>query len=287
MTNIATVDVEDWFHLLDHKSTENITSWCSFEKRIEIGLNKILDLFSKYNTLGTFFVLGWVADKYPDLIKEIHLKGHDIANHSYAHKLVYTMTPDEFKKDLISAENAIFNAIGKKPKYYRAPGFSIRSNSKFALKILIETGYDVDCSIFPARRAHGGMKTFPISEPCRLVNDTGKEIIEMPINTAKTFGIDYVFSGGGYFRLFPKPLLTKLYYKSKYNMTYLHPRDLDPEQPMINDLTTLRKFKSYYNLSSTEEKLDNILRNFHLMPISEYLSKQNHQNLPIVELDAF
>lgn len=287
MTNIATIDVEDWFHLLDHEATQNVATWSSFEKRIEIGLNKILDLFTKYNTVGTFFVLGWVADKYPDLVREIHLKGHDVASHSYAHQLVYTMTPEDFRKDLLSAENAIVNAIGEKPKYYRAPGFSIRSDCKFALKILIKEGYEVDCSIFPARRAHGGMKTFPISKPCILINDNGNKIIEMPINTAKTFGVDYVFSGGGYFRLFPKPLLNKLYYKSKYNMTYLHPRDLDPEQPVINDLATLRKFKSYYNLSSTEEKLDNILKKFHLISISQYLSKQNYQNLPILELDAF
>ena len=287
MANIATIDVEDWFHLLDHKSTENITDWRNFEKRIEIGLNKILDLFFKHNTVGTFFVLGWVAHKYPDLVKEIHLKGHDIASHSYAHQLVYTMTSEEFRRDLLNAENAIINAIGEKPKYYRAPGFSIRNNSKFALDVLIQEGYEVDCSIFPSRRAHGGIKTFPISKPCRLINHADKEIIEMPINTAKIFSLDYVFSGGGYFRLFPKPLLTKLYHKSDYNMTYLHPRDLDPDQPVLNDLSIIRKFKSYYNLSSTEEKLDHILTKYNMIPISRYLSNQDFKNLPIVRLNEF
>lgn len=284
MTYIATIDVEDWFHLLDHKSTESIESWNRFEKRIEIGLETILNLFSKNKTLGTFFVLGWVADKYPDLIKEIQLKGHDVASHSYAHQLVYTMTPEEFRVDLLKAENAITNAIGVKPTYYRAPGFSIRNDCKFALEVLIKERYEVDCSIFPAQRAHGGMKNFPFSEPFQLVNSTQEKMIEMPINTAKIFGMDYVFSGGGYFRLFPKTVLKKLFHNSSYNMTYFHPRDFDSNQPMMKNLSSLRKFKSYYNLSSTEEKLDVILEMFNLIPISKYLATQNSQNLPVYKI---
>lgn len=284
--NLATVDVEDWFHLLDFKETECVSSWKSYPSRIEVGLQKILDLFQRHGVRGTFFILGWVAREYPDLIKEIRSRGHDIGSHSFAHQLVFKQTPSEFRDDLLRAEEAIEYASGILPRYYRAPGFSITGKNLFALRILAEQGYLADCSIFPAKRAHGGCPEFANQEPCLVRIKGAGEIVELPINTKELFGMRFVFSGGGYFRLIPKFWLQYLFSASAYNMTYFHPRDLDPEQPMLSSLPPHRKFKSYYNLAGTEDKLDHLLASEKFMSVSAFLAQVEAGNLNNVELNV-
>ena len=284
--NLATVDVEDWFHILDHKETECIESWKKYPRRLEVGLKKIFDLFDKHNVKATFFILGWIADEYPDFVKEICQKGHEIGSHSYSHQLVYRQTPNEFRKDLLRAEEAISRATGKRPKFYRAPGFSITEQSMFALRILIEQNYLVDCSIFPASRAHGGLSDFESDKPCRInVRDVG-EILEFPINTKHFLGRKFIFSGGGYFRLFPIKVLKYFFSASSYNMSYFHPRDFDPEQPMLLSLSRSRRFKSYYNLAGTEKKLDLLLSSENFISLGTYLSNLKLNELETIEIDA-
>jgi len=283
--NIATVDVEDWFHILDHAETESVESWKNYPRRVEIGLRKILDLFDKYSVKGTFFILGWIADEYPDLVQEIYQKGHEIGSHSYAHQLVYKQTSDEFRDDLMRAEEAIERATGTRPKFYRAPGFSITKQSLFALRILIERNYLADCSVFPARRAHGGLPQFTTQKPCRVVIAGVGDIIEFPINTTQIFGKKFIYSGGGYFRLFPEFAVKYLFKSSLYNMSYFHPRDFDPDQPVLSSLSKKRKFKSYYNLAGTEAKLDKLLSVEEFISLGSYLSKIEVNTLRKIQID--
>lgn len=284
--NIATVDVEDWFHILDHVETESIESWKKFPRRVEIGLGKILDLFDSHSVKGTFFILGWIADQYPDLVKEICQKGHEIGSHSYAHQLVYKQTPEEFRGDILRAEEAIESATGIRPRFYRAPGFSVTRKSLFALRILIEQNYLADCSIFPARRAHGGLPEFNSQTPCRIVIKGAGDILELPINSARILGKRIIYSGGGYFRLLPEFAIKYLFKNSQYNMTYFHPRDFDPDQPILSSLSKKRRFKSYYNLTSTEEKLSELLSAEKFISLNDYLSELNVDTLSEVKFDV-
>lgn len=268
-TRILTVDLEDWFHILDNEETADPSVWSKFDSRVEVTTKKLLALFDEHRVRATFFVLGWIAQEYPELVREIRLRGHEIACHSHLHQLVYTQTLAEFEKDLIQATEAIERACGVRPIAYRAPGFSITNSQQWAFRVLSEQGYLVDCSIFPARRAHGGIPNFPSSGPCILENSNGSSLISMPINVIKFFNNKIIFSGGGYFRIFPLWALNRLFRSSPYVMTYFHPRDFDPFQPMVPGLSMARKFKSYVGLSGSEIKLKSLLSELDFLTLFE------------------
>ena len=240
---ILTFDIEEWFHILDHESTKNESSWNKYEKRLEKNMDRIFQLLANNNKRATFFCLGWVAKNFPKVIKKIDDLGYEIGSHSNLHTLAYNQTRGEFKKDLEKSINTIEDITGKKVKYYRAPGFSLKEENKWVFDELINQGIEIDCSIFPASRSHGGFEKFPSKSPV-LVSVKGRNIKEFPINTFSLVGKNLIFSGGGYFRLIPYPLIKILTKRSRYVMTYFHPRDFDFNQPMINDLSKLRKFKS-------------------------------------------
>jgi len=174
------------------------------------------------------------------------------------HQLVYELTPDQFKADLHDAIRAIEDAVGKKVTSYRAPGFSVTASCPWFFEALIEQGIEVDSSIFPAPRAHGGYPGFGAARPARVQTPSGI-IKELPINIKTVLGKPIIFSGGGYFRLIPLSLLRRWIDNADYVMTYFHPRDFDPGQPVIEDLSPIRKFKSYVGLDSSLAKLDAIL----------------------------
>lgn len=256
--NILTFDIEEWFHLLDVDSTKSVSSWNVYPERIHRNLDLILDLLDRTNQKGTFFVLGWIAEKYPEIIKKIDSMGYEIGSHSHTHQLAYNQTHLEYKEDLHKSIGTIESCIGKKVTLYRAPGFSIKEENKWAFEYLIEEGILIDSSIFPAKRAHGGFNNFGFKKP-GIIEYGGVDIKEFPINTISAFGNEIVFSGGGYFRLLPLPILKKLWANSNYTMTYFHPRDFDSSQPVIEELNLFRRFKSYYGLKSCLPKLENIL----------------------------
>ncbi len=264
---ILTFDIEEWFHLLDHPSTRSEKQWTKFESRIEKNLDRILDILKKTNTKATFFCLGWIAKKYPNLIKKISSNNFEIACHSYHHQLAYEQTRQEFEEDLLSAKSIIENISCTRVDTYRAPGFSLVKNNLWILEILSKHGFKVDCSIFPANRGHGGLPSFKKEGPTNILLQGGKSLKELPLNTCKILGKKMVFSGGGYFRLIPYPILRKMFQKSNYVMTYFHPRDFDIGQPVIEDLNILRKFKSYYGLSSSQIKLEKLLKEFSFVDV--------------------
>jgi polysaccharide deacetylase family protein (PEP-CTERM system associated) len=247
--NILTFDIEEWFHILDNESTKTINEWKNYETRIHANMERIFSMLEKTNTKATFFCLGWIAETYPEVVKEIVSRGYEVGTHTRMHQLVYEQTPAEFEKDLEYSIKTLKDITGQKVKYFRAPGFSITENEKWAFEILVKHGIEVDCSIFPAPRAHGGFPSYKQQVPSVLKYD-GIELKEFPINYHTYLGKSIVFSGGGYFRLFPYALIKRWSSESNYLMSYLHPRDFDPEQPMIKELPLSRKFKSYVGLKN-------------------------------------
>lgn len=266
--NILTFDIEEWFHILDNESTRTEAEWSRYETRIYENMDRIFQLLHDTNSQATFFCLGWVADKHPDVIRRIDAAGYEIATHSYAHQLAFEQTPAEFQSDLERSIKHLQDLTGKKVRSYRAPGFSIKEYNRWVFPILIEQGIEMDCSVFSARRAHGGDASLGMFEPGYL-NVGGTLLKEFPINTTAILGQDLIFSGGGYFRLLPYPAIRGLMRRSDYVMTYFHPRDFDAGQPMIPGLSRARQFKSYYGLKNCLPKLKQLLTEFPFVDLAE------------------
>ncbi len=246
---ILTFDIEEWFHILDNASTKTVKEWSSYESRIHANMNRILDMLDSKNQKATFFCLGWIAEQYPEVIKEIDKRGFEIGSHTYMHQLIYEQKRLDFRKDLNASIEILEDIVGKKVTSFRAPGFSLNSEVLWAFDELIANGITHDSSIFPAPRSHGGIANFSNQYPHRLIYN-GVSIKEFPINTKRIGSFKFVYSGGGYFRLFPITLLHHWFNQDDYVMTYFHPRDFDVGQPMIKDLSLFRKFKSYYGINS-------------------------------------
>jgi peptidoglycan-N-acetylglucosamine deacetylase len=281
--NILTFDIEEWFHILDNASTRTEAEWGQYESRIHANMDRIFQLLTETNTRATFFCLGWVADKYPDVIRRIDAAGYDIATHSYAHQLAYEQSRAEFTDDLVRSIRALQDATGKPVTAYRAPGFSIKYQNRWVFEVLAENGISVDCSVFSARRAHGGDVAFALREP-GIINIGGASLREFPINTVGVAGQDVIFSGGGYFRLFPYPVVRHLTRQSPYVMTYFHPRDFDPGQPVIADLSLIRRFKSYYGLAGCWPKLKQLLTDFQFIDLAEAERQVDWSAVKVIDL---
>ena len=281
--NILSFDIEEWFHILDHSGTEKPENWENFPKRLDKNVNKILDILDENNQKASFFILGWVAKNYPSIVKEIDRRGHEIGSHSYNHQLVYKQNIDDFRNDLMDSIKELSDLIGKDILYYRAPGFSIKKDQLWAFEVLKECGIRIDCSIFPALRAHGGFKEFKYSKPAKLkLNDSYIKVF--PMNLEKAFGLKYVFSGGGYFRFFPYPILRHLANNSEYMMTYFHPRDFDNTQPRLQNLSPMKYFKSYVGLKSSSAKLNKFIKDFEFITLLEADKNINWENAKIIDI---
>lgn len=265
---ILTFDIEDWFHILENKSTKNETSWASFPSRIEKNLELILDILSRYDQKATFFCLGWIAERNPSLIKKISNNGFEIGTHSFSHQLVYEQDRDSFRYDLKRSLAILEDLSGKKVKCYRAPGFSVREDTLWALEIIAEEGIEYDCSVFPTRRSHGGLNSFSHNGPA-IIEYNGIRIKELPVSVRNFSGMKMVFSGGGYFRIFPYWLIRRLVSESDYIMSYFHPRDFDPGQPRLKNMEPSKYFKTYVGLSGSTEKINSLLKDFSFVDVSE------------------
>lgn len=264
--NILTFDIEDWYNC-DFISGD--FDWDKHEVRIYEGVRRILNELDKRNQIGTFFCLGWLAEKHPTIIKEIADKGHQIGVHSYQHELSHRFTPEQFVEDTMKAKKLIESAIGKNVNVFRAPGFSITKNNTWALKSLADMGFEYDCSIFPAHHDYGGMPSY--GEGCPKLIDLGdvRRIKEFPINIQKVAGKNIVFSGGGFFRLFPYCLINHWAKSCKYMMTYFHPRDFDIGQPVVPNLPLARRFKSYVGIKGAFKKFQRLLDNYSFVNIEQ------------------
>lgn len=281
--NILTFDIEEWFHILDHAETKTEAAWQNYESRIHRNMDRIHQMLDTRKQKATFFCIGWIAKKYPEVIKEIANKGHEIATHSNLHQLAYEQSRQAFESDLERSIKSLEDIIEKKIRMYRAPGFSVMPENKWVFEVLHKYGIEIDASIFPAKRAHGGFEVFGHAEPCWIELD-GIKLKEFPINLSNTLGKNIIFSGGGYFRLFPYSLINLLTKKSNYVMTYFHPRDFDAAQPMIPGLGLARKFKSYYGLKNALPKLEKWLDDFDFTDIKTAESQIDWEKAKVVKL---
>ena len=282
--NILSFDIEEWFHILDHEATRTEKEWSRFGSRIHGNVDRILSMLDDHDQKATFFCLGWVGRNYPEVIRSIDAAGHEIASHSDLHQLAYEQTPQEFENDLASSLGLLGDLTGRKINIYRIPGFSLTSgNKEWVFDKLLESGIEIDCSVFPAARGHGGLPDFCEELPTLIESRTGR-LREFPINTIQVLGRRLVFSGGGYFRLIPYPLIKRFAQDSEYVMTYFHPRDFDKDQPVISGLSQWRRFKSYYGLAGCERKLRRFIRDFDFVTVGEAEKLIDWESAPVVRI---
>ena len=273
---LFTVDVEDWFHILDLDSVPSADTWPSLPSRVEYNLYRLLDLLSEHRTTTTMFFLGWIAERFPQLVVAAQSRGHEIASHGYGHRLVYSMTPKELVEDLRRARAALQEASGDSVSGYRAPGFSVTARTPWFFECVAEAGHTYDCSVFPAPRRHGGLTGAERAPHIAFRAADGKALIEVPVSVVQMLGQRFCFFGGGYLRLFPTWLIQTMANRVSAEglpvMFYVHPRDIDAEQPRLA-MSPWRRFQSYVNVGGTTyAKLDILLRTFPFVSVEKYLA---------------
>jgi len=265
LLNAMTVDVEDYVHVSAFAGVIRMDDWDRYESRVERNTQRLLDLFDAHNVRATFFVLGWVAQRQPALIREIASRGHEVASHGLTHQLVYNQTPGVFREETRVSKVLLEDLVQRPVLGYRAASYSITRRSLWALDILAELGFRYDSSIFPVRHDRYGIPDAQIA-PYMHETATGSRLVEFPLTTKKLFGYRLPVAGGGYFRLLPYAV-TQAAFRSINQIErrpfifYLHPWEIDPEQPRIR-AGALSRFRHYTNLSRCEGRLDRLLGQF-------------------------
>ena len=278
--NILTFDIEEWFHC---DFISDSSTWTGYEARIHAATDLIIETLAEQKIKGTFFILGWIAEKYPEVVSKIYSEGHEIGCHSYLHDLVHNMDIQSFRKDTDHCLKILENVIGKKVTIYRAPGFSIGENNKWAFEVLAELGIETDCSVFPAAHDYGGYPSFGECKPS-VIDIKGYKLKEFPMNTVTFLNKHLVFSGGGYFRIMPYALIKYWTSKSDYVMSYFHPRDFDFDQPKLAHLPLMRKFKSYVGLKTAYPKFLKWISDFPVMSLGEASEKIDWSKAKVISI---
>lgn len=285
MINALTIDVEDYFHVTAFERHIKPDEWDTYPLRVEDNTLRILDMLDEFALRATFFVLGWVAERLPALVKEIHRRGHEIACHGYGHQLIYRLSPQEFRKDVSRAKNILEGLCGEPVQGYRAPSYSITAKSLWALDVLVEEGFSYDSSIFPiSHDIYGipGGKRFP-----HTISTHAGKIQEFPISTfALNFGVwkpSVPIAGGGYLRLFPAHLVARAIQginarEKQPAVVYFHPWEIDPHQPRIRAGLKSR-FRHYLNLQRMELKIRYLLSSsLRFSPVRDVLKLNFHNS---------
>ncbi len=281
--NILTFDIEDWYNC-DFISGD--FDWDKHEVRIYQGVDRILEELEKRNQKGTFFCLGWIAERHPDVIRSIQKQGHHIGCHSYQHELSFRFDEKAFKTDTLKAKCLIEDVTGEEVNAFRAPGFSVTKNNAWALRSLADMGFRYDCSMFPAPHDYGGMPSYGEGVPKRIDVGDRRIIKEFPISIHQVMGKHIVFSGGGFFRFFPYWLINHWGRYSDYMMTYFHPRDFDEGQPVMKNLPVLRRFKSYVGIKDAFTKFQRLLEHYEFYNVEQADELINWDIIPIIQLDS-
>jgi polysaccharide deacetylase family protein (PEP-CTERM system associated) len=263
--NAFTVDVEDYFQVSGFENQISRSSWCGYESRVVANTEKILKLLARHQVQATFFVLGWVAERFPTLVRRIQSAGHSVGSHSFWHHLVYRQTPAEFRADLRQSKHALEDSLGEPVRTYRAPSFSITRQSMWALEILADEGFEFDSSIFPIVHDRYGI---PGARPdIHPIATQAGTLWEFPPSVTPIAGFKIPVSGGGYFRLYPSRVSFWLLRRinqclGRPFVFYVHPWELDPDQPRLRAGSSTGRFRHYVNLARTERKLEALLRRF-------------------------
>lgn len=273
--NALTIDVEEHFQVHAFENVVDRSEWDRYPSRVVANTRYILQLLKQFQVHATFFVLGWVADRHPDLVREIAAGGHEIATHGYWHHLIYRQTPVEFAADLDRSLNAIARAANdSRPIGYRAPAFSITRQSLWALDILAQHGILYDSSIFPLA-AHD---RYGIRDANRFAHRVLDRLWEFPLSTVRLVQQNWPVAGGGYFRLFPlwitRSAIRRINAQGHPAVIYLHPWEFDPRQPRIHNAPLLSRFRHYVNLDKTKSRLRALLQKFKFASMREVFATQ-------------
>lgn len=285
MINALTVDVEEYFHVMAFAKVIDPSGWDQRPSRVEWAVQRILQLFHDGGVQGTFFVLGWLAERHSSLIREIASEGHEIASHGYGHRLVSGIGKEGFRDDIRRSRNILEDIIGKKVDGYRAPSYSITRDCLWAFDVLVEEGYSYDSSLFPIRHDLGGMPgaaRFP-----HVLKWENGEIVEFPLSTVKIGPLVLPVAGGGYLRLVPA-WMTSLGI-NRINAcdrqpaaVYFHPWEIDPDQPRVR-CSAVSRFRHYQNLHSTFRKIGTLIETFRFSPMKDILDGMK-EDLPSYRL---
>jgi polysaccharide deacetylase family protein (PEP-CTERM system associated) len=274
--NALTVDVEDYFHVAAFSTNIAPDDWEQMESRIEKNMHSLIDLFDRFGAKATFFVLGWVAERYPDIIRRIDASGHEVASHGYSHQMVYNQPPEVFREETYRSKALLESLIQKPVTGYRAASYSITEKSLWALDILIDLGFKWDSSIFPVKHDLYGIPGAPVF-PYELRSPHRRKIIEFPLSTVRLAGQAVPVAGGGYFRLFPYWLtrwaLRSINDNKQPFIFYLHPWEIDPDQPKV-DASWFSRFRHYNNLHKSWPRLEMLLGDFPFSTVSTVLEQE-------------
>jgi len=261
--NGLSVDIEDWFQVGAFERTISRDDWDGLAHRVERNSDAVIDLFDRVGAKGTFFTLGWVAQRYPALIRRIADAGHEVASHGWDHVRVFHMTPDEFRTDLRRARAVLEEASGQRVTGYRAPSFSIDKRTPWAHEILADEGYAYSSSVVPVVHDHYGWPEAPrfVSRPV-----VGSDMIELPVTTARLAGRTVAAGGGGFFRLLPYAFsrwaIRQVNAEQRPAVLYFHPWEIDPGQPRVADAPFTSRLRHYTRLGAMEGKLERVMRDF-------------------------
>jgi polysaccharide deacetylase family protein (PEP-CTERM system associated) len=261
--NAMTIDVEDYFHVQAFADTIDRASWDSLPRRVEANTHRMLDILAGAGVQGTMFTLGWVAERHPALVRRIVAEGHELASHGYGHQRVDAIGPDKFRADILRAKTLLEDLGGVAVRGYRAPTFSIGPHTPWAYPILKETGHAYSSSMYPVRHDLYGAPDAP-RFPHR---PTASSVCELPMSTVEILGHNFPISGGGYFRLLPYALYRRGFGRfgrttGASGMFYIHPWEIDPDQPRIEQAPALSRFRHYLNLKRCAGRLGLLLRDF-------------------------
>ncbi len=288
--NALTIDVEDYFHVSAFEQHIDRCQWDGWLCRVVPNTHRILRLLRRHQICATFFVLGWVAKHYPQLIRDIHDQGHEIGAHGFWHRRIYQQSPDEFREDLRQSRDVLQEIIGRPVVAYRAPSFSITARSSWAWEILAEEGFCYDSSVFPILHDRYGI---PDANPApHQVHTPSGSIWEFPLPVVRFLRWNIPVGGGGYFRLYPlgltRLLLNRLNRRLRRPFVcYVHPWELDPGQPRLRCGSRLSRWRHYVNLSSTESKLDALCRWFRFGPLSAVIRACSDDRTSAEPLSSF
>jgi polysaccharide deacetylase family protein (PEP-CTERM system associated) len=286
MHNLLTIDVEDWFHTSALDPYIGPEQWDRLESRVVPNVHRLLEILETYRTQATFFILGWVAERFPDLVREIDALGHEICSHGYRHRLIYNLSPAQFKDYLERSKKVLEDLVGKPVCGYRATSFSIVKKTLWALDLIKEAGFIYDSSIFPiGHHDLYGIAGFPRS-PYAHANG----LVEIPPSTLKILGKNIPFGGGGYFRLYPYWItnlgIRRINREGYPAMVYLHPWELDPDCPRVTQADGRTRFRQYVNLRKTELRITRLLEDFTWGPVWDYLRIAQAEEKPFSPMQS-
>jgi polysaccharide deacetylase family protein (PEP-CTERM system associated) len=275
LSDALSVDVEDYFHVEAFRDRISSESWPSYPSRVVENTRRVLDLFGQHGTKATFFVLGWVAKRFPQIVREIVAAGHEVGCHSYWHRCIWELSPKEFRADTRRARAAIEDAAGQPVVGYRAPSFSVVERSLWALEILSLEGFLYDSSVFPIHHDVYGMPRAPQS-PFEWDCGEGRRLFELPPTTVRLGPWNLPAAGGGYLRILPEWYARWAFRKSRREgrglVLYFHPWEIDPHQPRLRGRAR-SMFRHYFHISRMEKRLANVLASRRFVPLRDSLNE--------------